>query len=115
MGNATGALIAIFMLGLISGGAVAQSNSATAANCSTYATNRAAAEGSGGRGALGGAVRGAARGALFGAIIGGGRGAGRGAALGAGMGMIGGGIRAREARDQSYHYYYDACMHGQTR
>lgn len=87
-------------------------NSGKAADCSTYARNRADSEYPSGGGAIGGAARGAAGGALFGAVVGGSKGAGRGAALGAGMGMLGGGARAAHDRESRYRYYYDSCMRG---
>ena len=102
----------ILVLALIPLHVGAQSDSARAAECSTYARNRSQSESSTGRGAFGGAMRGGMGGALFGAIIGGRRGAGRGAALGAGLGAIGGGMRAREDRQGRYQYYFDSCMSG---
>lgn len=91
---------------------IAQASSQKAADCSTYARNRAETEAPRGGGALGGAARGAAKGALFGVIVGGGKGAGRGAALGGGLGAIRGGVRSQEDRQANYQYYYDQCMRG---
>jgi len=94
--------------------AMAQNSSAEkAANCSTYARNRADSEASATPGALGGAARGAAGGAIFGAIVGGHNSAGRGAALGAGLGAVGGAARKSQDREARYRYYYDACMRGE--
>lgn len=90
----------------------ASAQSSKAANCSTYARNRAEMENSPGSGAIGGAARGAVRGALFGAIIHGKDGAKRGAALGGGLGALGGGARAAKDREARYRWYYDECMRG---
>ena len=108
-------LAALFLAQLVPFPVLAQSDVGKAADCSTYARNRAESESSAGGGALRSGVRGGARGALFGAIIGGGKGAKRGAALGAGLGAIGGGIRSSEDREARYQYYYDACMRGDVR
>ena len=91
---------------------IVQASSQKAADCSTYARNRAETEAPRGGGALGGAVRGSAKGALFGVIIGGGKGAGRGAALGGGLGAIKGGVQSSRDRESNYQYYYDQCMRG---
>jgi len=93
--------------------AMGQSSSGKAADCSTYARNRADSESSTAAGALGGAVGGAATGALFGAIVGDSKGARRGAALGAGLGAVGGGVHKSQERESRYRYYYDACMRGE--
>ena len=89
-----------------------QASSAKAADCSTYARNRAESEGSTGGGAVRGGLRGAVGGALFGAIIGGSRGAARGAALGGGLGLVGGGISASENREARFQMYFQTCMQG---
>ena len=89
-----------------------QAGAQQAADCSTYARNRAESEGSTGGGALRGGLRGAGGGALFGAIIGGKKAAKRGAALGGGLGAIRGGVRASNDRQANYQYYYDTCMRG---
>jgi hypothetical protein len=112
MRKVTRGLLVTVMLALAPMPGAAQSDSARAAECSTYARNRSESESSTGRGALGGAMRGGMGGALFGAIIGGRRGAGRGAALGAGLGAMGGGVRASEDREGRYQYYFDGCMRG---
>jgi len=91
---------------------MAQTTTQKAADCSTYARNRAESEVSSGSGALRGGMGGAARGALFGAIIDGGKGAKRGAALGGGLGAVRGGVRSSQEREGRYQYYYDACMRG---
>jgi hypothetical protein len=91
---------------------LAQYDSRRAADCSTYARNKAETEAPRGGDALGGAARGSAKGALFGAIVGGGKGAGRGAALGGGLGAVGGGVRSGRQREASYQYYYDECIRG---
>ena len=91
---------------------MAQSEAERAANCSTYARNRAESEGVAGQSALGNGLRGAVGGALFGAIIDGGDGASRGAALGGGLGLLGGAIKGSRDREAGYQYYYDACMRG---
>ncbi|MDH4230895.1 MAG: hypothetical protein OEW04_02570 [Nitrospirota bacterium] len=106
-----GVLITLILV-LLAAPVFAQSDSRRAADCSTYARNRAETEAPAGGGALGGAARGAARGALFGAIVGGGKGAGRGAALGGGLGAVRGGVRSSQQRDASFQYYYDECMRG---
>lgn len=93
--------------------ALARSSSRKAADCSTYARNRAESEGSSGSAALRGGVRGAAGGALFGAIVGGGKGAKRGALLGGGLGAVRGGVRSSQDREARYRYYFDACMRGE--
>ena len=108
-------LVVIGAVAFGTGPARAESESAKAANCSTYANNRASSESSSSRGVLGGAIGGASGGALFGAIIGGRRGARRGAALGGGMGAIGGGAREQDDRAARSRYYYEACMRDQTR
>jgi len=105
-------MLLVVVLVMFTAPAFAQSDSRRAADCSTYARNRAETEAPAGGGALGGAARGAAKGALFGAIVGGGKGAGRGAALGGGLGAVGGGIRSSQQRDASFQYYYDECMRG---
>lgn len=91
---------------------LAQSNAGKAADCSTYARNRAESE-RGSSSAMGSGLRGAAGGALFGAIIDGGKGAGKGAALGGGLGVIGGAARGSRDREARYQYYYNACMRGE--
>lgn len=103
----------VVVLVLFTAPVFAQSDSRRAADCSTYARNRAETEAPAGGGALGGAARGAAKGALFGAIVGGGKGAGRGAALGGGLGAVGGSARSSRQRESSYQYYFDQCMRGQ--
>jgi len=107
-------LLAIGLMWQFAGSqAIAQySSSDKAANCSTYARNRAETEAPRGGGALGGAVGGAAGGAIFGAIVGGHKGAARGAALGGGLGMVGGAARQSYDREARYQYYFDACMRG---
>jgi outer membrane lipoprotein SlyB len=111
MRTLTMGLLTLLLLGSAES-VVAQTDSARAAECTTYARNQAEMQVSTGRSALGGAVGGAAGGALFGAIIGGGKGAGRGAALGGGLGAIGGGIRAGDVRQDRYQQYYNSCMSG---
>jgi hypothetical protein len=91
-----------------------QAQSGKAADCSTYARNRAESETSAGSSALAGGVRGGAGGALFGAIIGGSKGAKRGAMLGGGVGAVSGGARSSQDRQARYKYYYDECMRGNT-
>ena len=108
-------VVALFLVLAAAVPAMAQSGAGKAADCSTYARNRAESERSSGGGALRGGVRGGAGGALFGAIIGGSKGAKRGAALGGGLGAIGGGIRSSQDREARYQYYYDACMRGEVR
>lgn len=107
--------IAFLILGMLQFGtfpSIAQASSEKAADCSTYARNRAETEAPRGGGALGGAARGAAGGALFGAIVGGGKGAGRGAALGGGLGAVKGSRRSARDREANYQYYFDQCMRG---
>jgi len=86
-----------------------------AADCSTYARNRADMEKPAGGGVLRGGLRGAAGGALFGAIVGGRKGAKRGAAVGGGLGAIGGGVRSSKDRQARYRHYYENCMRGDVR
>jgi hypothetical protein len=105
-------LLFFIQLAVMSG--MVHASSEKAANCSTYARNRAESEGSTGGGALRGGLRGAAGGALFGAIIGGRRGARRGAALGGGMGLVGGGISASDNREARFQMYYETCMQGEN-
>lgn len=95
--------------------APATAQSSRAAECSTYARNRAEMESSTGRGVVGGAARGAIGGALFGAIVGGKHGARKGAAVGGGLGALGGGARAGRDRESRYGWYYDECMRGNMR
>lgn len=93
--------------------AMARYEAKKAADCSTYARNRAESEASAGSGALRGAVKGAVGGAVFGAIVGGKKGFKRGAALGGGVGAIGGGMKGSRSRKERYQFYYDACMRGE--
>jgi hypothetical protein len=86
----------------------------TAADCSTYATNRANAENPAGAGAVGGAARGAARGAIFGGIIDGSDGAKKGAAVAGGIGLLRGAANSNQNKQQGYNYYYNECMQGRT-
>jgi hypothetical protein len=104
-------LVAVVALAWAS--SAAAQNSADAANCSTYARNRADSEGGAGRGAVGGAARGAIGGALFGAIIDGSDGAKKGAAVAGGIGAVGGGMRGSRDREAAYNRYYNECMNGQ--
>jgi hypothetical protein len=92
----------------------AQSGSSKAANCSSYASNRARQDSSAGT-VLGSTARGAVGGTVLGAIFGGRGGAGRGAGIGAGVGLIGGGIEAENQRNSRFNYYYQACMRGDLR
>jgi hypothetical protein len=111
--EATKVFAAVLLIAaLIAGPAMAQSKTQKAADCSTYARNRAESEGSTGGGMLSGGLRGAAGGALFGAIIGGSKETRRGAALGGGLGAIRGGVRSERDREGRYQYYYDSCMRG---
>lgn len=107
----TGLLIMLILLFVIVP-AIVFADAEKAANCSTYARNRAETESPRGGGALGGAARGAVKGALFGAIVGDGKSAGRGAALGGGLGAIKGSRRSARDREADYRYYYDECMRG---
>ncbi len=107
-------LTAILLVLLLEMPVIAMNNAGQAADCSTYARNRAESERSAGRDTLGGGVRGAAGGALFGAIVGGKKGARRGAALGGGLGAVRGGVRSSDRRQMNYQYYYDSCMRGQV-
>ena len=108
-------LAALFLAQLVPFPVLAQSDAGKAADCSTYARNRAESESSAGGGALRGGLRGGVGGALFGAIIDGGEGAKKGAALAGGIGLLRGGIRSSQDREARYQYYYDACMRGDVR
>jgi hypothetical protein len=108
---ATGLLIIV--VGAYAASAMAQTDAARAADCSTYARNRSEAEAPAGGGTIGSAARGAAGGALIGAIVGGGKGAKRGAAIGGLAGGVHGSTRTQKQRQSNYQYYYDACMRGE--
>ena len=93
-------LLFIVQLAVMTG--MVQASPEKAANCSTYARNRAEIESSSGGSVMRNGMRGAAGGALFGALVGGSRGARRGAFWGGGMGFVGGGIRASEDRSARF-------------